>query len=295
MIRTRLRWMTFMLLLVGCLAGCDRHVQVLAGSYVVGATTGAPTPTSITIDRENATVWLHFENGTAVISAYTARPRTAWPSGCPANLGSTRMEVLDLAMDDLAFASTTIHRPVLVRNCPPDPVEIALRDAGKIGGAGTACASAETCLTFAWTSEGDALPPSMKGYELYSWRRDPGEAWTYTLINGTNRTKTWDEITASESTTSAEGWMKLTVSGQACLQSVLSRLPEGSQVVWIGPSAVRASSDLHDRIGVPDAKAVRAIVTYARRHGLHLAPPVPTSNDTPQVATGSGAIRVPGG
>jgi hypothetical protein len=47
-----------------------------------------------------------------------------------------------------------------------------------------------------------ALPHSMKGYELYSWSQD-GE-WHFTLITGTNRNKTLEEIISPSNTVTAD-------------------------------------------------------------------------------------------
>ena len=42
------------------------------------------------------------------------------------------------------------------------------------------------------------LPQSMKGYELYSWQQD--NQWNYTLITGTDRDKTTQEIITANNT-----------------------------------------------------------------------------------------------
>jgi hypothetical protein len=39
---------------------------------------------------------------------------------------------------------------------------------------------------------------SMKGYELYSWREKSSGDWYFALLPGTNRLKTYDEITAPQ-------------------------------------------------------------------------------------------------
>ncbi|MFC1940340.1 hypothetical protein ACFLXO_06645 [Chloroflexota bacterium] len=49
----------------------------------------------------------------------------------------------------------------------------------------------------------DKLPHSFKGYELYSWEED--NQWHFTLITGTNRTKTMEEITLKEDFISEAG------------------------------------------------------------------------------------------
>ncbi|MFA5451414.1 MAG: hypothetical protein WC231_05450, partial [Dehalococcoidales bacterium] len=45
-------------------------------------------------------------------------------------------------------------------------------------------------------AEIDILPRGFKGYELYSWPKE--EKWMFTLITGTNRTKTVKELTTVE-------------------------------------------------------------------------------------------------
>lgn len=78
----------------------------------------------------------------------------------------------------------------------------------------------------------EELPASMKGYELYSWQVD--EAWNFTLITGTNRTKAFDEIITAENSVSDDGFVKLSVVGVENLKRLLALLPSGEQVVWGG-------------------------------------------------------------
>jgi hypothetical protein len=78
----------------------------------------------------------------------------------------------------------------------------------------------------------EKLPSSMKGYELYSWQT--GEDWNFTLITGTNRTKSFDEIIAAGNSVSSDGFVKISVQGTADLEKVLKLLPAGEQIVWGG-------------------------------------------------------------
>src|SRR5581483_10949934 len=64
------------------------------------------------------------------------------------------------------------------------------------------------------------LPPSMKGWELYSWQKD--NQWRFVLFVGTNRLKTASEILSSEGA----------VIGVDGIQTELARLPKGEQVFW---------------------------------------------------------------
>lgn len=61
---------------------------------------------------------------------------------------------------------------------------------------------------------------SMKGYELYSWR-ESGE-WKFSLLVGTNREKSLEEIKSAETV----------FSGVEELTSALERMPEGQYVTW---------------------------------------------------------------
>ena len=56
-------------------------------------------------------------------------------------------------------------------------------------------------------SPSGTLPHSMKGYELYSWQ--VGDDWHFTLITGTNRLKTLEEITLGEDVVTPDGWESL--------------------------------------------------------------------------------------
>jgi hypothetical protein len=60
----------------------------------------------------------------------------------------------------------------------------------------------------------------MKGYELYSWQID-GE-WYFSLLEGTNRLKTLQEVTADS----------VAVKGIESIKQKLARLSKGEQVFW---------------------------------------------------------------
>jgi hypothetical protein len=67
------------------------------------------------------------------------------------------------------------------------------------------------------------VPPfaeSMKGYELYSWQE--GGQWKFSLLVGTNREKTLEEIKAAE----------LVLTGVDALTSTLEKIPAGQYITW---------------------------------------------------------------
>lgn len=78
----------------------------------------------------------------------------------------------------------------------------------------------------------DALPHSMKGYELYCWQKDSD--WYFTLFTGTNRSKSFDEIIAPENQVDPSGLIKITVSGVDKINEVIALLPAGEEIIWGG-------------------------------------------------------------
>ena len=64
------------------------------------------------------------------------------------------------------------------------------------------------------------LGESMKGYELYSWQ--DGNQWKFSILVGTNREKTLDEIRSSE----------VVLSSVDELKSRLEEIPAGQYITW---------------------------------------------------------------
>jgi hypothetical protein len=64
------------------------------------------------------------------------------------------------------------------------------------------------------------FPESMKGYELYSWQ-DSGQ-WKFSILIGTNRSKTLEEIKSAD----------VVLSGVDELTSTLKNIPSGQYITW---------------------------------------------------------------
>lgn len=64
------------------------------------------------------------------------------------------------------------------------------------------------------------LPESMKGYELYSWEEN-GQ-WRFSLLVGTNREKTLDEIKSADTV----------LPDVDTLTSTLEKIPLGQFITW---------------------------------------------------------------
>jgi hypothetical protein len=79
------------------------------------------------------------------------------------------------------------------------------------------------------------LPHSMKGYELYSWVEE-GD-WHFTLLMGTNRMKTEEEITSGDSqgdVVAEHGLVRVSVVEVEKVKVLLSGLPPGEEMIWRG-------------------------------------------------------------
>jgi hypothetical protein len=113
----------------------------------------------------------------------------------------------------------------------------------------------------------DKLPSSFKGYELYSWQED--SQWHFTLITGTNRTKTMAEITSQEDYISETGWVKIHVVGVDAIKEVLSRLPQNEPVCWCDELHIGQTMDTD--LKLPPAEITDVIKKYALQCGLDFA------------------------
>ncbi len=110
----------------------------------------------------------------------------------------------------------------------------------------------------------DKLPRSFKGYELYSWEEN-GQ-WQFTLITGTNRTKTMEEITSKEDFISETGWIKISAAGADAVKDVLRRVPQGESVSWCGELHIGQTKG--PKLELPPQQTVTAIKEYAGECGL---------------------------
>ena len=93
---------------------------------------------------------------------------------------------------ELGYPSSTFYAGEDPRNNPE--ILNSLSEAGKL-------------INEMSISDVNELPHSMKGYELYSWSEDG--KWRFTLITGTNRNKTLEEIVSEQDFISENGWINV--------------------------------------------------------------------------------------
>ena len=91
---------------------------------------------------------------------------------------------------------------------------------------------------------------SMKGWELYSWRMQG--AWYFSLVVGTNRLKTFEEVSSPE----------VRVQGIEALKRELNKLAGGEQVFWSGQRVPGTS--------LPPDEIIDAIHAYCRERDIQL-------------------------
>lgn len=106
------------------------------------------------------------------------------------------------------------------------------------------------------------LPDAFKGYELYSW--EANGQWKFTLITGTNRNKTFNEIVSG--TNAVEGdWVKFTVTGTVQLKQLLQRVSTPEDISWIN-TPVRVAG-----FSLPSAAVIAEIEDHCKSLGLNLS------------------------
>jgi hypothetical protein len=108
------------------------------------------------------------------------------------------------------------------------------------------------------------LPQSFKGYELYSWEEN-GQ-WHFTLINGTNRTKTEQEITYVDNAVSEDGWVKIHVAGAGAVKNVLASLPAAESIYWCDELHIGGATGMDFEL--PPEEITKSIQEYAELCGL---------------------------
>lgn len=100
------------------------------------------------INRDAHVAVFTRSDGSKIITPFERRDRAEWPAGCPTNIGSTHMDILDIEEHTLRIEMVTLNNRILARRCPPEPVRVVLRGDGEIGGEGGACTWPTACMVF---------------------------------------------------------------------------------------------------------------------------------------------------
>lgn len=116
-------------------------------------------------------------------------------------------------------------------------------------------------LLISLSAYGQAPQQSMKGYELYSWKLKG--RWHYSLFVGTNRAKTYEEITS-------RGAERI---GIEALEAELTKIPRGSEVFWMGdapPGAKRPATPNAVDFKHPSRKRIKGVIAICDKLGIQL-------------------------
>ena len=118
-----------------------------------------------------------------------------------------------------------------------------------------------------WEKIPDQLPASLNGYELYSWQVN--EEWNFTLTTGTNRSKSFEEITSTENKYEDE-FIKITVTDVEDLKTLLGRLPAGTEVFWSGIDLTGQVEEDTLYFSYPPPETVKEITKWAEELDIQL-------------------------
>lgn len=109
------------------------------------------------------------------------------------------------------------------------------------------------------------VPHSMKGYELYSWPE--GNKWYFSMLLGTNRTKTYSEVVSNIPSEIHVG----TVTGTDNLKLVLARFPENEFITWMGRGWLQSCwGSNYENLQLPPQKYIDDISQYCDQKKLNL-------------------------
>ena len=121
-----------------------------------------------------------------------------------------------------------------------------------------ACQKRTDNLTTAKSSLLDTVSfsQSMKGWELYSLRS--GNNWLYSILMGTNRGKSYDEVALNN----------VKVIGTDSLKMLLAKLPANENITWRGTGWLPTSTGDHYNLTLPDISTVNEIKDFCAQKGL---------------------------
>ena len=100
---------------------------------------------------------------------------------------------------------------------------------------------------------------SMKGWELYSWPN--GNDWNYSILVGTNRIKSYEEVTTNG----------IIVLGLDSLKMLLDKFPENENLFWIGEGWLKRSwGSNYGDLSLPDNGTINEVKEYCIQKNLVL-------------------------
>jgi hypothetical protein len=121
--------------------------------------------------------------------------------------------------------------------------------------------AAAIVLLTALTAYGQNSEPSMKGYEMYSWKVKG--RWYYSIHAGTNRAKSYKEITSGEAVRA----------GTEAIKEELKKIPKGEEVFWMSaahPGVKKPMDKGSPILELPSRQRIKSFREYCNKLGIKL-------------------------
>lgn len=125
-----------------------------------------------------------------------------------------------------------------------------------------------TVVTLDVSTLAKKYPLASKGYELLTWQKD--SEWVFTLLAGTNRQKSFDEILTPENTYSSTEIIKVTVIGEDEFKKLLGHLPKSEWITWGGMDLAGEIPAGTIYFSYPPDKMINELTDYCKTLGITL-------------------------
>jgi hypothetical protein len=125
-----------------------------------------------------------------------------------------------------------------------------------------------TVVTLDVSTLAKKYPLASKGYELLTWQKE--SQWVFTLLAGTNRQKSFDEILTAENTFSSTEIIKVTVVGEEEFKKLLGHLPKSEWITWGGMDLAGEVPAGTIYFSYPPEEMINALIDYSRTLGITL-------------------------
>ena len=90
------------------------------------------------------------------------------------------------------------------------------------------------------------------------------------MITGTNRDKTLEEIVSTTNIISQDGWVHVHVVGVDEIKTVLSRLPQSEDILWLSRLRSEQKQQAGNIIKLPEGSTLDTILEHSEKCGLTL-------------------------
>jgi len=96
---------------------------------------------------------------------------------------------------------------------------------------------------------------------LYSWPN--GKIWNYSLLPGTNRLKSLEEVKSNY----------LVMHGKDSLKMLLNKIPENQEIFWVDKKWLEKcwGNNTNGSLSLPNSKTIHEIIRFCEKNDLQLS------------------------